>query len=302
MDELRRDRRTQRRFPVDVVATVLLLNQGKTFGGRMLDLSLEGCGLRLDDSPRLVAPFPVEVGFKINGLAFRLSGVLERAEDSLVAGVRFAPMVPRRRDAFIEVLQELEEKSSGACEAEAAPQPQGLQLITPMTPARRIDSLQPAQDTRPGLNLVNTPCLALKQRLSASEGARGPSPATAPNGRERREQTRHVVDSRVTILFIDVAARATGIILDLSKSGCRIRTDARFPVGIFRRIEMEFWLDGLPFRLGGVVQSLHDGYTVGIRFLDLSPRKREQLRELIEEIEAVQVTTPAPSIPQPSAE
>jgi len=41
----------------------------------------------------------------------------------------------------------------------------------------------------------------------------------------------------------------------------------------------------MPFRLGGVTQAIHDRHTVGIRFLDMSSRKREQLELLIEEIE-----------------
>jgi hypothetical protein len=49
-------------------------------------------------------------------------------------------------------------------------------------------------------------------------------------------------------------------------------------------VEAEFKADGLPFRLGGVVQALHDRFTVGIRFLDMSPRKRDQLGQLMEEI------------------
>ena len=56
---------------------------------------------------------------------------------------------------------------------------------------------------------------------------------------------------------------AKGRILDLSLSGCRIRTDERFPVGIYTRVETEFRLEGLPFRLGGVVQAIHDRQTVG---------------------------------------
>lgn len=87
--------------------------------------------------------------------------------------------------------------------------------------------------------------------------------------------------------FIDVGAQISGRILDLSMSGCRIRTDTRFPVGIYRRIETEFKLDGLPFRLGGVIQSVHDRFTVGIRFIDMSERKRGQLAFLIDEIEVL---------------
>jgi hypothetical protein len=47
---------------------------------------------------------------------------------------------------------------------------------------------------------------------------------------------------------------------------------------------VEFVLDGLPFRLPGVVQSLHDKFTTGIRFVNLSERKQEQLMVLMQEI------------------
>jgi len=58
-------------------------------------------------------------------------------------------------------------------------------------------------------------------------------------------------------------------------------------VGIYTRVETEFRLQGLPFRLSGVVQALHDQQkqVVGIRFLDMSVRKREQVEQLIKEME-----------------
>lgn len=93
------------------------------------------------------------------------------------------------------------------------------------------------------------------------------------------------VDTRAVVHLIDLAADVQGRILDISLGGCHIRTDRRFPVGIFRRVEIEFRIENLPFRLGGVTQALYDPINVGIRFLDLSDRKREQLLQLIEEIE-----------------
>jgi c-di-GMP-binding flagellar brake protein YcgR len=97
-------------------------------------------------------------------------------------------------------------------------------------------------------------------------------------------QSREEVDTKAIIFLINIASRLQGRILDLSLGGCRIRADERFPVGIYRRVETEFRLEGLPFRLGGVVQAIHDRRTVGIRFLDMSSRKREQVTQLIEDI------------------
>lgn len=103
-------------------------------------------------------------------------------------------------------------------------------------------------------------------------------------GRDRRACARCAVDSAASVFLLDVRSRIMGRVLDVSLGGCRIRSNERFPVGIYRRVEVEFTLDGLPFRLAGVVQSVHDRHTVGIRLLDLSDRKRAQLAMLIEEL------------------
>jgi hypothetical protein len=115
-------------------------------------------------------------------------------------------------------------------------------------------------------------------------------PPAKPNKRERRIQARHEVDTEAVIHLIHVASRLNGRIIDLSLSGCRIRTNERFPVGIYTRVETEFQLEGLPFRLGGVIQSIHNRNLVGIRFLDLSERKLEQLKQLIVEIEEMRAS------------
>jgi hypothetical protein len=99
---------------------------------------------------------------------------------------------------------------------------------------------------------------------------------------DRRGHSRHTVNSRAKVILVRIGSQVAGRILDLSLSGCRIWCDERFPVGIYTRIETEFCLDGLPFRLGGVVQAVHDRNTVGIRFLDMSSRKREQVEMLVE--------------------
>ena len=112
--------------------------------------------------------------------------------------------------------------------------------------------------------------------------------ASASSTSDRRTCARHAVDTSAVIFLIKVGSVLRGRILDLSQSGCRVRTDERFPVGIFTRVETEFRLQGLPFRLGGVIQALHDRNTVGIRFLDLSDRKRQQVAELIGEMQQIQ--------------
>ncbi|WP_348263146.1 PilZ domain-containing protein [Telmatobacter sp. DSM 110680] len=104
----------------------------------------------------------------------------------------------------------------------------------------------------------------------------------------RRMQQRLGVDTSVVLRLIDLAADIHGRIIDISLGGCHILTEKRFPVGIFRRVEIEFHMEGLPFRLGGVTQAVYDPFNVGLRFLDLSERKREQLQQLVDEIKATE--------------
>jgi len=127
--------------------------------------------------------------------------------------------------------------------------------------------------------------LAKPESAQPTEAQPACSSQEKPARRERRQQSRHEVDTSAVIFLVNVASRLTGRILDLSLGGCRICTDERFPVGIYTRVETEFRLEGLPFRLGGVIQAIHDRRHVGIRFLDMSSRKREQVEQLVGEIE-----------------
>jgi len=178
--------------------------------------------------------------------------------------------------------------------AEQAPQEnsagQGTDLAETVREDREGKQAIPLVDPTPSATVQVAAPPVVEEQLSAPPGAEatGGSQATAkPSKRERRAQSRHGVDTSALIYLINVGSRLPGRIVDLSLSGCRIRTDERFPVGIYTRVETEFRLQGLPFRLGGVIQAVHDHdrHNVGIRFLDVSARKREQVEQLIEEIE-----------------
>jgi hypothetical protein len=128
-----------------------------------------------------------------------------------------------------------------------------------------------------------------------AEDAQPESQASA--GRERRQRSRHEMVANATILLVNAGTTSAGSklqghILDLSVTGCRIRTDERFPADIYTRVETEFQLEGLPLRLGGVIQSIYDRNTLGIRFLDLNEREREQVLGLIRGIEQLRTSQP----------
>jgi hypothetical protein len=157
----------------------------------------------------------------------------------------------------------------------------GIRFMSQMQ--RRRDELAEVLDEMDKANEVDarkqeSPGLA--QTRSSSQPESQPAPAPHP----RRAFPRYEVDSEATVHLVRFGSSAKGRILDLSLGGCRIRTHDRFPVDIYRRVETEFCLQGLPFRLSGVIQSIQDEVVLGIRFLDVSERRRHQLEQLIREI------------------
>ena len=284
------ERRSQPRFAVDEDATLVMVNAGATISGRMFEISRDGCRVRTAGRHPIAAPALIEIIFKVNGIAFRLGGVIEWIEHEKVAGIRFGAMALRRRETLEELLAEMGAEEQARAAAQALAEGTGGM---PKEAAGPAASASGCVEPVPRKSLTG-PSAAERRSIepaapaptiNESRPAAQPAPRVRPaSKRERRQEVRHTVDTRAMVFLIDVRAQISGRILDVSMSGCRIRTDERFPVGIYRRVETEFKVDGLPFRLGGVVQGLHDRFTVGIRFLDMSPRKRDQLGQLMEEI------------------
>ena len=133
--------------------------------------------------------------------------------------------------------------------------------------------------------------LQIKREAEARAKAEAEAAATskiasaAGKGGERRLSRRHTLANGVTLLLVKSGIEMPGKILDVSQGGCKLATAERFPLGIYTRCEVEFIVDGLPFRLPGVVQAIHNTHTIGIRFIDLSVRKLEQLADLFEELD-----------------
>jgi hypothetical protein len=253
------ERRSDPRHSVDEESVVLFVGYGAPHQARLVDLSQEGCRLRTIEPVGARSRLPVEVFFKVNGISFRFRGVLQWTDGHHLLGIRFVNAVPQRMVDLANVICSMDEV--------------------------------PADETAAANLLVEEQ--RLPQPLEQSEAT--PTLPRKSVGRERRQQNRLDVDTTATILLVNVGSNLKGRILDLSLSGCRIRTDEYFPVGIYTRVETEFRLEGLPFRLGGVVQAIHNRNTVGIRFLDMSQRKREQVLELIGEIEQMRATHPLPA-------
>lgn len=311
---------------------MVLLRHGGVMKCQVLNLSLEGCLIRSLERFGAGIQMRVEVSFKVNGIAFRFNGVTRWTDGQNLAGIEFVDVIPRRREALADVLDEVEAARAAKAgkgtaeqpEAEHAPKKLTARASAELKAQERLERAaeekralewramaaaekaaeaargagarlareeaerqaeQSAQ--RPHADGENTS----NQKDAAAQGEQpGKLPDARPAPRERRTQQRHQVDTKAAIHMVRAGLQLHGRIQNLSAGGCLIRTDEPFPVGIYTRVETEFRVEGLPFRLGGVIQSIHDRarFLVGIRFLDMSERKRGQLTMLIEEIEALE--------------
>jgi c-di-GMP-binding flagellar brake protein YcgR len=300
------DHRSHPRYAVDADSTLLLVSHGLSLQSHILDLSLEGCRLRILEHYAVGTGMRVEVAFKVNGIAFRLVGISRWTDGRDLVGVQFVSVVDRRREQLAEVVVEIERAAAARAAREAAERA-ALESATEEDTKRRAEEEARERERRLSEELAARDLLDLAERQAREwaeiqEIARRAKAAReraaqlerdAAEQLDRRAQARHAVDTTAAVLLIRCGSIIRGHILDLSLGGCHIRSDEKFPVGIYTRVEAEFHLEGLPFLLGGVIQGIHDPHNVGIRFLDVSERKRDQLQQLIEEIEEMRKQSPA---------
>jgi c-di-GMP-binding flagellar brake protein YcgR len=280
----RENRRAYPRYVVDCPASVTLLSGAGRIVGRLADLSLGGCRMVTEEPVTLGILARVELSFDLRGISFRMLGVTAGTRAKTSFAMRFLEMPQRRVEALAELLAEV------AVDPEGPKAPVGEKLLPPMEQAaaakREIARRQMEKLESERLEAAKASLPAADARPSAAGSVGG---AKAENKTaERRSHVRHGVDTRVNLTLVRGALAMPGCIVNLSQGGCRLRTDEHFKVGIYTRVEAEFFLHGLPFRLAGVSQAILDRNTIGIRFLDMSARKREQLTELIAEIEEMQ--------------
>lgn len=104
--------------------------------------------------------------------------------------------------------------------------------------------------------------------------------------RERRSDRRYSADLSATIYLLAFGVSMPGRMVNVSMSGCRIRLEEPFFAAVPLRVEVKFRQRGIPLHLPGIVKVLHDPHSVGIRFVEITERKRERLALIIEALAA----------------
>jgi len=263
------------RLPVNDDAKLTLIGQDSSVPCTVLDLSQGGCRLRAKQRLKVRPRIPVEVTFKIRGLPMLLCGVIQWTDYADMFGIRFVDVSSRRKEMLAELIGEIEAIHAGE-----------LKRLGNTPSDRRADPRVMAPPAQPGsLEIVPRRQPAELQQTDIRPDPQPAQPTQIADAGEDRVRSRQEVDTSAFILLIRSGAKLSGRIVDLSLGGCRIRTDELFPQGIYTRVDLEFRLEEQPFRLSGVIQHIQDRRFAGIRFMDLSDGKKEQLEQLIREVE-----------------
>ncbi len=102
--------------------------------------------------------------------------------------------------------------------------------------------------------------------------------------RNRRKDPRHAVSEPASLLLVHQGSAIACRLVDLSLGGCQVRAEGQFLAGPMVRVEIVFKVLGDTFRIAGVTQWTRQRQWIGVRFLDVSERKRAMLTHLINEI------------------
>jgi hypothetical protein len=88
-------------------AMVHLVAEGTTLAGNVLDVSQDGCLVRLARPMSVRLNAQAEVDFRLRGLSFILPGMTKAMHDERLVEIRFTEMSRRKRDDLSQVILEL---------------------------------------------------------------------------------------------------------------------------------------------------------------------------------------------------
>lgn len=263
-----RDRRVDERYEIHAPGGCLLYKSAK-FPCEIIDVSLSGCCVRAESqfSPGSLAN--VEVILPILGMVLRMVGTTQWVTRDNLIGIRFMHGSARSKNQLAGLLT----------------------CLVDVSAAEEVKAAIVAAARAPGPSLVVEFAEDLPETPQSQEAAaekQTPATGSAPKNSTYRgpDAVKCQEDDEwpATLRFLKDASLHLGTIAALSAEGCCLRTSKPYIGGIYLRVEVDFQMRGLPFRLGGVVENVHDKSTIDIRFLEMSPRKRSELAEVIEEL------------------
>ena len=101
------ERRQHKRYAVDTVVEVLVMDGSLLFRGRVLDISAAGCYIETQARLRMRQRTPVEMVFRVKNAVFRLQATSRMIRPGMGAGFLFAEMNERMRAELDALIAEL---------------------------------------------------------------------------------------------------------------------------------------------------------------------------------------------------
>ena len=108
----------------------------------------------------------------------------------------------------------------------------------------------------------------------------GLRPGKDARNRDRRRDERHQLNgTQGTLLYRRDSIRCDFI--DISVSGCCVRTEEYFEPGALAKVDIILPLCGIQVRLRGITQWVSQNGLVGVRFIHYDPRAKNELTSLL---------------------
>src|SRR5271170_5881937 len=107
-----------------------------------------------------------------------------------------------------------------------------------------------------------------------------------PVSDDRRKSERFGCEGTAEVIVLGGALRFTGLVRDLSATGCCIITETMFSLERGTRVEVAMVVNHEHFRVAAGVRANHKTRGVGLEFVNVSARCARYIRDLIAELEA----------------
>lgn len=242
----------------------------------MLDISLSGCRLRTLRPFTAGALESVKVVLTIQEMVLSIWGVTQWTTWDRTVGIRFVYPSGRTRNQLAALLTCLVDTSAADVVKKAVAE-SARQMGSPIIV---LEHPLPIESE-----------LAVEEVIVEEEEFQAPPPPPAKPRRPELQSEYKVLtldegESPAVLHLVAEGTALAGNVLDVSQDGCLVRLAHLVAVRLKAQVEVDFHLRGLQFRLPGTTTETHAERLLEVRFTEMSRRKRDDLSQLIMELDA----------------
>ncbi len=222
----------------------------------------------------------VKVVFPIFEMILSIWGVTQWVRGEHLLGIQFRHPTARSKNQLAGLLTCLIDKSAAEvvkkAMAEIVSEPGDHPIIQLEHPPAPVSTTEPEPEPEP------EPAEAVVEITAPAEPL-PPAPRPVLSFGEK-VLIMEAGDSPARLMLPGDDSVFAGDVVDLSLTGCLIRLLRPCTVRLKAQAEVSFHMQGLPFRLAGVTQEMHDERTLEVRFAQMSRRHRDDLNQVITEL------------------